>query len=239
MKKSALIISMLLISITCYSQTKKPKNQNTAVTSEIERESLTYQISVLTRSEGISLDDFKQKASESINAGNASLIVKKNKSVILNYIQDINSFGESQKYFFDYITDSPKFTLYSFNNQNVYLQGGLIYNYSLNTLKLNADERAARVTKEVLMPGLASFSSLLNSPDINYFCLLSGYVVKDFSQDKDSITNQDGEIVAIVISKAVLKKYINAEITDDQVFKLASFYNSNKATKGIRKISVK
>jgi len=239
MKKQLLTLLVALTTLHTIGQTKKVISKLPPVTNGIERDALNTSMAVLTRGKPISYEASIELFNDILSKPNTPALIKKNKILLSEYLKGSTYFGESQSDRYNTSDTDVAFDFYSFNNQNVFLQGGIMFKYSLNTLKLNADERAATVVKESLLPGLANFRPLLASPDISYFCLVSGYIARDFSEDEDSIAYKDGESVAIVISKANLKKYINAEITDDEVFKLASFYNANKSTKGIRKITIK
>lgn len=167
----------------------------------------------------------------------AYALIKKNKELIKNYYAEISGFGDTDPYlYFKKESDLP-FSFNLFNGLVTFTQSKIFYDSSVNTLKLDADQRANLVAKNMLLPSLYNLKPLLASSDIKYFCIIGGYLAKDFSSD--SIANKDGEVVAIVIPKSVLTKYINADITDDDVFKLATFYNVNKNGANLRKVILK
>lgn len=239
MKKSILTILLFCTFAIVNAQIKKPivKSSLPAINQAIEANSLAYSLHVLTQKPGIGIDEIRTRFAE---AKNINSLTKKNKSLITGFLSDATYFGESQNIFYEQITgDKTPFGFYSFNGQIVFLFSGPIYKYSLNILRLDAAERASKVAKDVLLPGLSNFKPLLRSADISYFSLAVGYIARDFGEDEDSMAYKDGETLAIVISKSVLKQYLEAKITDEQVFKMASFYNTNKSARGVRKVTIK
>ncbi len=218
--------------------TKKPVGLPPAING-IHRESLTFAMSVLTRGSSDDLDEIKDDILSRLSSPKSPQLIRKNKTVLTNYVNDMGRFGESLNSLFNYTEDSLPFDFYSFNNLKVFMQSGVIANFELNTLKLDAQERASSVAKEVLLPGLSNFAPLMTSADINYFGIVCGFVVRDFSKDENSVAYKDGETVAIIVPKSVVKRYLASEITDEEVIKLSSFYNSNKTTRGVKKILVK
>lgn len=228
----------IVLPMICLGQAKKgTNNSNAPISQVISRDALQFKMDVLTRAEFRDIAEIEENFKRETNNLKTPAIIRKSKVKLSEFIVSMKGSGESSNIFAN--GEGSGLGIYSFNNQNALLFSGLIYNYSLNTLQLDADQRASKVAKEVLLPCLRNFEELLTIPEINYFSLLCGYIARDFSKDENSVAYKDGETLAIVIPKSVLKKYINAEITDEDVFKLATFYNSNKSISGIKKISIK
>lgn len=170
---------------------------------------------------------------------------EKNKVLSLKYInkikkyyEDIIGFGDANSEIILVEKTNEPYEFTTFNGSLTFCQSGIFSKSSYNTLKLNSDQRASSVVKDVLLPSLSNFKPLLTIPEIKYFCIIAAYTAKDFSSD--SKYDADGETVAIVIPKSTIQKYLASQLTDEQIFKLASFYNVNKNTNGmVKKILVK
>jgi len=162
------------------------------------------------------------------------LTFKKYKSSIISYLDGLNTFGETPA---NMVLEGGKvpFTINVIGGKKAFIQSGIFDSYSLNTLKLDVDERAKHIVQSIILPSLANLRPLLSSTDISLFIINVGYLAKDFSDDNSG----DGEMTSIIIDRVTLEKYINAEITDKDVYRSAKFYNSNKNTTGsIRRITV-
>ena len=178
------------------------------------------------------VDIFKDSLNRCKPAEN--VLLKKYSTPLVNYLNSAFSFGETPSDVYVENSTFP-FCFISKNGGLCFVEGGIFNKYSLNTLKLNADERASHIVKSVIMPSLANFKPLLEIKEIKYFVLDVGYLAKDFSEEYSG----DGELTSIVISRELLIKYVNAEITDSDVFKSALFYNINKNMGiDVRKISI-
>lgn len=242
-KNIALCISLCLVALLSYAQTSPYKLA--PIVQIIKRESVQNRITALSIRTGLSESHHVKTAGSLIdlfNIDNAKsttpeikanvTLFKRNANILKSYFDDVTSFGDnSPELYYSIPKEGEPFTempfgFAIFNNVMVFYQSGLFYNKSLNTIKLGGDERAKLVTKEVILPSLSNFEPLLSSTDIKYFSIIVGYTAKDFSSD--SVADEDGETTAIVIAKSILKKYLNAELTDEEVFAQATFYNVNK-----------
>lgn len=171
-------------------------------------------------------------------------LLTKYKTDIKKYCEEVYSFaGSSSEIYYDLKPDIKEiksipigFALH--NNSLVFFQSGVYYDKIINTLKLSADERASFIAKECVVPSLKNFGPLLHVNEIKYFALIYSFIAKDFSSDE--MPNAEGETVTIIVPKEAIKRFINLEITQDELYSAALFYNSNKNTEGgLRKIIVK
>ncbi len=188
------------------------------------------------------MDVYLSTKTEDNKSKSVKFFLEKHKAKIYDYLDRIYSFGDMPPLIYhiipddyDRITNIP-FGFAKNNNSLVFYQSGIFYDKVLNTFNQSSDERASRITKEILLPSLENFKNLLTVSEIRYFALIAGYMVQDFSS-KDL---EDGETVSILISRDTLLKYLNAQITAEQVFSLSQFYNSNKNNLGsVRRVLVK
>ncbi|WP_286767175.1 MULTISPECIES: hypothetical protein [Sphingobacterium] len=155
-------------------------------------------------------------------------LLSKYKSQIAEYYKGISSFGESKGVI--KLADVNNFpsTFATYNNKLTFVQTSVYSDYNYNTLRLNANARAMKAATDIALPSLYNFEPLLEIPEIQFFMIVVGYTAKDFTSD--SIADSDAETIALLVSKANLKRYIRAEITDEQLLKLSIIYNINKAT---------
>lgn len=164
------------------------------------------------------------------------------REVIESYFDKISRFGDTPG---ELHIDLPEegdsvnyipFGFLEFNGAATFYQSRVFYDKQLNTLQLDELERAKRVAQSVIIPSLSNFEALLGQTDIAYFAMMVGYVAKDFTSE--SIADFHGEMVAAVVSRALIQKYIDAEITASEILKTASWYQCNKNEIGaVRKIS--
>lgn len=217
-----------------------------AVTTLIKRQSLINSMNALALNIGSETKNYsaKQQMQYALKYSKAnpkdktSTLIKKYLPQLTSYTNDLDDFGDSQAtlYFSSYNETPIDFA--SNLNGLTFVQNGLIYHKALNTYNSEPNERAQRVAEAVLLPALSKFEPLLKITEIKFFCLTAGFLTKDFTDD--SSVSGNGETIAIVISRTTLQKYINAQMTDQEVFKLASFYSQNKNTVGnIKKIQLK
>lgn len=128
---------------------------------------------------------------------NSRQFIADNKSIIVSYLNNISGFGDSDAnmYGFELPID-----FINFNGKLAFYQGGVLYENKLNTIKLDANERAKRVVTDLILPSLKNFEPLLKT-NFEYFILSANYLCKDF-------TNEDmfdkTEMVSIVIPKQML-----------------------------------
>jgi hypothetical protein len=203
----------------------------------IERDGIMAGLWNLTGSESqIKASEFAPILVDSLKRGKQSkdLALIKNFSPLLqNYFNGIISFGEAGR---SLILEHGNFPFFfaTKDGQLTFIQNGVFSDYSLNSYKMDADERAEMVVKNILLPSLKNFEPLTKNAAIKFFVFDVGYRAKDFTNESSS---GDGEMTSMTVPRALLIKYINADITDKQIMKLAVFFNSNKNSNSIRKIS--
>jgi len=236
MKKSFLTL-LAFLPFFCFGQVKKSSSTLTPIIQVFNRDALQYGIDVLTKAELKTLDVVSTEFDKELLSSKTNSIVKKHKGILKQLIKDTkNMTGISSSYF--HATGSG-LNVYGFNNQITLALTGLTCKNIYNTATLTASERSAKVAREVLLPSLSELEPLLVITEVANYSLSVGYIAADFDEDIDSAANRDGEILGIIISKSVLKKYLSASITEDEVFKLASFYSSNGSNHSVRKILIK
>ena len=164
-------------------------------------------------------------------------LLKMYREKIVSYIEDIDSFGATGGALaYD---DEERFTsgFCQYNNQLVFVQTGIYSDYNYNTIRLDATARAFKALRDISLPSLYNFRPLENIDEIKYYMIIVGYTAKDFTSE--SIADADAETVAFLVPKAGLTKYLNAEITDDELIKLSVIYNINKTTNNnIKRLSL-
>lgn len=165
------------------------------------------------------------------NSDAESRLVNANKQTIVQYLKETTNFGEAgNKVFYD---NNLPFNFVLNNGQIAFVQTGISSKYDFNSLKLNADDRAKYVIKNIILPSLSNFESLLKIPTIQYFAIVVGYKAKNFSDDTDIGTR---ELTSLIVSKMVLKQYIKSLITDEDVMKKSLSYNGTSQNKNLRKL---
>ncbi|HTK20505.1 MAG TPA: hypothetical protein VL442_13350 [Mucilaginibacter sp.] len=157
--------------------------------------------------------------------------MKKYSPALIDYYNSINKFGETSGVFDE---EGLPFCFTEQNNSLAFVQACVFSKYTYNSVKVDADERARLATKNILLPSLSNFETLTKIPEIRYFALVVGYKVQDFTE---SNALADGETTAIIIPRQLLLDYINSKVTDAEVMKRAMFYNKNKNSSNIRKLS--
>lgn len=247
MKKVLLITVTLLIGIinpVCiFAQkraSKKPTGQLSFLSdykSIIERDAMMAGMWNLISSEPqVKATEFGRIMVDSLKRSKPTkelLLIKTYSKLLQSYFEGIISFGEAGNSLTLEAGNFP-FSFATKDGQLTFIQNGIFSKFSINTYKMDADERAELVVKNILLPSLKNFEPLTKNLTIKYFALSVGYRAKDFTDESSS---GNGEMTSITVPRAVLIKYINADITDKQIMKLASFYNSNKNSNSIRKIS--
>lgn len=249
--KTKTVFLLFLLFFTCYTQAQSI-NSIEPISQTIQRHSLLNKMIALTfnykkpmhvkgiaKLSEIYTTEYKESSDPLIKS--TVTLLNNNSDKLARYFNSISSFGESEPYIY---FDTPKegeilqlpFGFSSQNNGIVFYHAGIFYDKALNTLVANANERAKSVIKNVVLPSLFNLEELMSSESIKSYCIIVGYVAKDFSKESDM---GDGETVAIIVTKPVLKKYIEAVITDEQLISQSVFYNSNKAIGGnIKKITI-
>lgn len=243
MKKSLLLMFVLALSLTS-SQAQKttdqsPYNDLSSINEIIKKSDFYNDLTIVlgptssaVAANGTSelLEKFIEKNSFSTDPAMKleNSLLEKYQTNIKSYLEEITRFGETEGTL-NFI-DKERFPsgFANYKNQLTFCQAGIYSQYEYNTLKLNSTERAKKIVNEILLPSLYNFELLLDVSEIKFFAVIAGYTVRDFSSD--SANDKKGETTAIVVSKANVKRYISAEITDEELIKLSIVYNINKAT---------
>ena len=248
MKKVLLMLMTFLAVSLCYSQ-KKVTTQSTSYVNltpidlVISKCGLYNGMSLLSKPKKIEakrtvslIDDFIENYTNEESRKVEGALLKKYKRQISDYYLGISSFGETSGAinFADEKSFPSTFTAY--NGKLVFVQTGIYSDFAYNTLKLDSRERAMKAVSDIAIPSLYNFKPILDVSEIQFIMIIVGYTAQDFSSE--SIADKDAETIALLVSKTNLKKYINAEITDEQLLSLSIVYNINKATgNNIKKLS--
>jgi hypothetical protein len=241
MKKPILIGLLVLLYSLTNAQTKKhlTNGYSTLQTSisEITQQSILNQIrGVYSTAQRVNINLFAGTLEDSLVKEPSDLstsLTKKYKNEIMSYFNGIRSFGQANNTVFN--VEGLPFSFSTNKNELTFIQDNIFFNYDLNTIKLDADERAKYIIKNVILPSLNNFSPLLNINEIKYFGINVGYKARDFTDDIETALGKGiGEQTSIIISKEVLIKYINSEITDEQVMKMSTFYNCSMNNLNLR-----
>jgi len=242
MKKSILFALFMCFFFSVYCQTQHKHIQTSypglrSPLTEITQQSILNGIrGMYATTERISvnklpflLDDSLSKQADEVDYA----LYKKYKDQIKNYFGQIISFGQCNNTIFS--TGGFPFTFTVSKGSLVFMQNDVFFNYDLNTVKLDADERATYVIKNVILPSLKNFETLFTVKEIKFFAINVGYKARDFTDDiATRLDKGAGEQTSIIVSKDVIIKYINSEISDEQLMKLATFYNSNMNNTNVR-----
>lgn len=169
--------------------------------------------------------------SVSKTTGKKGLLYKKYAATLAAYLMGISSFGET-----DAILINPGNVPFSFLDHRgalAFSQEAVVAKFTLNTLRLSADQRALRIVKSSILPALSNFEPLFKIAEIKYFILSIAYGTKDFGTDASPVF----ETTTIIVSKEVVSKYLAGQMSDKEVMASSLFYNTNRDNHIFRLIS--
>lgn len=123
------------------------------------------------------------------------------------------------------------------DNKSVFLLTRVASPTVLNTLRLSEKRRAAKIISSIILPSMKEFQQAFNNSDISYYGMIVIFGSKDFSKEGIS-SNLYAEIVCMVVSADRCKKYIEAEITADDLLDSADIYLDVGPFRDIKKIKI-
>lgn len=152
--------------------------------------------------------------------------IKTNIADFSNYYNGISKYGDMYaSYYFGGKKEIPiGFGIY--DGGLTFVQYGVFSDMKYNTTRTNGDERAISAIKRTVLPSLFNFQPLLKIKSIQNFCLVVGYTAQNFS---DKYFHK-GETSAIIISREILEKFINAELSETEILSKVSFFTVNEST---------
>jgi hypothetical protein len=234
MKKSILMVLLTFLCLSALAQNKKKVNSNPYKSLNSAYNDITNQ-SLLNAIRCMSMTGEQKKifGFPTIDTTSAWLpsenFSRKYQVELQKYISSVISFGAAENALFN--TGESPFQFVNYKSSLCFAQNDVYSSKMLNTLKLDADQRAVYIIKNIILPSLNNFESLTSISEIKYFVISVGYQIKDFSND---ISSGKGESVSIIVSKDIVLKYINSEMSDQDVMKNAVFYNLNSNSVNIR-----
>jgi len=111
----------------------------------------------------------------------------------------------------------------SFNNKVAFYQNGLLYDKTLNTIRLSPNERLKHVMNEYLIPHITKLKSVSQISELGYISLIVTYMAKDFTDDNAIST---GETLVMIFTKDSIARYLNLEITDKELISTSNAFSS-------------
>jgi len=111
----------------------------------------------------------------------------------------------------------------SFNNKVAFYQNGLLYDKSLNTIRLSPNDRLRHVMNECIIPHITKLKSISKISELGYIALIANYMAKDFTDDNAIST---GETLVMIFTKDSIIRYLNLEITDKELISTSSAFGS-------------
>lgn len=163
---------------------------------------------------------------------------KKYKSSIVKAMNDY--YNPNEEIYEGVLKVGNQYIPFEFLNQNGSLcivQHGIIAKNVYNTLQLDANKRASKVVKDIAIPSLSVYKPIIDVPEFSFYSVMIFYQAKDLTEDSDWTSR--GESVIIIVPKTVLKSYLGAKITDEQLIGKSIFYNKNRSSTNVKKIVVK
>lgn len=168
---------------------------------------------------------------------NYSDILKLYKDKIDSLILRIN-FGSNNliKYLYNY-PELP-FGIIDKDNKVIFLFAGISTNNIYNTLKFDSKERASKIISSMILPSLNIYPNIFSNTKIKFFGISISYGCSDFS-DEQSQKYPYGEVITIIFSLDNCKKFVDGEITDQELIDSSNIYLSDKdMLNGIKKVKM-
>lgn len=115
---------------------------------------------------------------------------------------------------------------------------GIASNDVYNTLKTTARSRAAKIVESMILPSLEKFYDALDTTDIRKFGMMVTYGSKNFAKKSD-VLNLEAEVIAFIVDMDACKRFVDAEITDEELVNLSDVYVSDRDMMGtIKKVKI-
>jgi len=106
-----------------------------------------------------------------------------------------------------------------------------------NTLRTTSRSRASDILNSTILPELNDFNRGLKDTDIDQFGIIVSYGSKDFLDDYN--LSLKGEALCLIVSKIDCAKFINGEITDNELLDNSHIFISDRnMMSGFKKINI-
>lgn len=249
MRKILMLLCLFSLNITCFCQNNIIPKQ---FLSEIEINSSKCKLSYLTLSLALKVNretdaivygsflDMVDVLSSHLDTLNQT---HKNYEFLLNNKKMFSAMMNNAYYggmrdalFLITKNDFPISMLKYKNNSNMLFLTNIIYPNVLNTLKLTSRERASQIVSTFALPCMKEICGYGIKPEIKYMCVGIIYGAMDFSDS--SLTSQKGEVLYMISNVNDIKKYQEAELTEDEIIEKSEYFMNDRDGSSVKKIKV-
>ncbi len=116
---------------------------------------------------------------------------------------------------------------------------GLASDTIYNTIQLDVDKRAVSALRSVILPSLKAFDAFRNNGDVKYYGMSAVYGSQNFldrSSEINKALTARAESLTFIVSSEQCRKFVRAELTEDELVSAADIYISDSDTTGMKKI---
>ena len=115
---------------------------------------------------------------------------------------------------------------------------GVVSNVTYNTIQTTARTRAADIIQSIVIPSLYHFDDAFYLNDIKHYGMTVAYGSKDFSKRK-LFSDLSGECVSFVVSAKICNRFVNGEITEEELVESADIFLLDRDMVGsIKKVQI-
>lgn len=153
--------------------------------------------------------------------------LKKYRDNIDKLFQELQFFGgQSGAFIYDKKIDTPVHFCTSQDSSLVVLISSVFIEDVYNTLRLTSKQRATKVITTYILNSLASFEKSFSETDIDYYGISCIYGSRNFVEDNSFRTKP--EVITFIASAELIKKYIDWELTEDELVEAADIFISDR-----------
>lgn len=154
-------------------------------------------------------------------------LLNKYRDNISSLFQGLQFFGsQSGAFIYDKKFETPVHFCTSQDSSLVVLISSVFIENVYNTLRLTSKQRATKVITTYILNSLASFEKSFSETDIDYYGISCIYGSKDFVNDRPFQT--EPEMITFIASAELIKKYIDWELTEDELVEAADIFISDR-----------
>ena len=109
-----------------------------------------------------------------------------------------------------------------------------------NTIRLDSKQRAAKTISSAILSSLQHFRVLFSNKEINYYGMIVGYGSENFLNQGKYNSDLMAEAVGVIVSADQCKRFVNGEITDDELIDSTDVYVADRdMMSGFKKIKLR
>lgn len=125
------------------------------------------------------------------------------------------------------------------DNKLTFIVSSLAAGVTYNTIRLSAKERAAKAIENIIIPAMKDLAFYFNKTEVENIGIALTYCTKDFVKD-DSKYDIEAETVSLITGIAIVKKYFDSEITQEELVEQSDIYmcDRDQSICGTKKIKV-